>query len=202
MVITGEPMLIKRTFWNGLKIFVPVVLTVAIFVGIFSTIETFFGHLLKLVIPQYYFKGLGILVGVAVIFLIGLLLNAWVVRKVYAMAERLVQKIPLIKTVYNAIQDLMSYFDKGDKTAGQQAVLVNIGIGKVMGFVTCDTLASLPLLASDQEVLVYIPLSYQIGGLSVMISKNAITQLNWPANQAMSFILTAGMTGSGVSAKK
>lgn len=186
--------MLKDTFWNGLKIFVPVVLTVAIFVWMFSAIETFFGHLLKLIIPEYYFKGLGILVGITVIFLIGLLLNAWVVRKLYAMAERVVQKIPLIKTVYNAIQDLMNYFDKGDKGKAQQAVLVDISIGKVMGFVTCDTLASLPLLASDQEVLVYIPLSYQIGGLSVMIAKNAITPLNWPANQAMSFILTAGMT--------
>ncbi len=186
--------MLKKTFWNGLKIFVPVVVTVAVVVWTFSTIETFFGHLLKLVIPQYYFKGLGILVGVAVIFLIGLLLNAWVVRKLYTMAERLVQKIPLIKTVYNAIQDLMSYFDKGDKAAAQQAVLVEIGIGKVMGFVTCNTLASFPVLAKEDEVLVYIPLSYQIGGLSVMIAKSAITPLNWSANQAMSFVLTAGMT--------
>lgn len=194
--------MLKKTFWNGLKIFVPVVLTVAIFVWIFSTIETFFGQLLKLIIPQYYFKGLGILIGVAVIFLIGLLLNAWFVRKVYAMAERVVQKIPLIKTVYNATQDLMSYFDKGDKSAAQQAVLVDISIGKVMGFITCDTLAKFPVLAKEDEVLVYIPLSYQIGGLSVMIAKNAITPLHWSANQAMSFIITAGMTGAGVPAKR
>jgi len=188
--------MLKKIFWNGLKIFVPIVVTVAIVVWAFSTLETFFGHLLQLVIPSgYYFKGLGILVGVAVIFLIGLLLNAWIVQKLYEMAEKVVQRIPLIKTVYNAIQDLMSYFDKSDKSAEQQAVLIDISIGRVMGFVTCDTLASLPLLASDQEVLVYIPLSYQIGGLSVMIAKNAITPLNWPANQAMSFILTAGMTG-------
>lgn len=188
--------MVKNTFWNGLKIFVPVAVTITVVVWVFSTIESFFGHLLQLVIPPgFYFKGLGILVGLAVIFLLGLLLNAWIVRKLYAMTEKVVQKIPLIKTVYNAIQDLMSYFDKSTKSEAQQAVLVDISIGKVMGFITCDTLASLPLLASDQEVLVYIPLSYQIGGLSVMIAKNAITPLNWSANQAMSFILTAGMTG-------
>ena len=188
--------MLKKTFWNGLKIFVPIVVTVAIVVWAFSTLETFFGHLLQLVIPPgYYFKGLGILVGVAVIFLIGLLLNAWVVRKLYDVAERLVQRIPLIKTLYNAVQDLMSYFDKSDKSAEQQSVLVDIGIGKVMGFITCDVLTNLPLLAKDDEVLVYIPLSYQIGGLSVMIKKSAITTIAWPANQAMSFILTAGMTG-------
>lgn len=190
----------KKTFWNGLKIFVPIVVTVAIVVWAFSTLETFFGHLLQLVIPpRYYFKGLGILVGIAVIYLIGLLLNAWIVRKLYAMAERVVQRIPLIKTLYNAIQDLMSYFDKGEKSSAQQAVLVDIGIGKVMAFITCDTLATLPLLATSEEVLVYIPLSYQIGGLSVMIAKSAITPINWPANQAMSFILTAGMTGKAKS---
>lgn len=191
--------MLKKTFWNGLKIFVPVAVTVTVVVWVFSTIETFFGHLLQLVIPpEFYFKGLGILVGLTVIFLLGLLLNAWIVRKLYDMTEKIVQKIPLIKTVYNSIQDLMSYFDKSTKSEAQQAVLVDISIGKVMGFITCDALANLPLLASDQEVLVYIPLSYQIGGLSVMIAKNAITPLNWPANQAMSFILTAGMTGKKV----
>lgn len=189
--------MLKKTFWNGLKIFVPIVVTVAIVVWAFSTLETFFGHLIQLVIPpQYYFKGLGILVGVAVIFLMGLLLNAWFIRKLYSMAERVVQRIPLIKTLYNAVQDLMGYFDKGDKSAPQQAVLIETGLGKVMGFITCDVLANLPLQASDQDVLVYIPLSYQIGGLSVVVPRSALTPIDWPANQAMSFILTAGMTGN------
>ncbi|MCS5712575.1 DUF502 domain-containing protein [Candidatus Berkiella aquae] len=186
----------KKTFWNGLKIFVPVVLTVAIVFWAFSTLETFFGQLIQFIIPeQYYFKGLGIIVGVAVIFIIGLLLNAWVVRKLYSFAERLVQRIPLIKTVYNAIQDLMSYFDKNSQSTEQQAVMIETSLGKIMGLITCDTLANLPLYSSDQEVLVYIPLSYQIGGLSVVVPKSAIKPINWSANQAMSFILTAGMTG-------
>lgn len=188
--------MVKKTFWNGLKIFVPIVVTVAIVVWAFTSLETFFGHLIQLVIPsQYYFKGLGILVGVAVIFLIGLLLNAWFIRKLYSMAEKVVQRIPLIKTLFSAVQDLMAYFDKSGKSVEQQAVLIDIGLGKVMGFITCDRLASLPLHASDQDVLVYIPLSYQIGGLSVVVPRSALTPIDWPANQAMSFILTAGMTG-------
>ncbi|MGE3319702.1 MAG: DUF502 domain-containing protein [Candidatus Berkiella sp.] len=188
--------MLKNTFWNGLKIFVPVAVTVTVVVWVFSTLETFFGRAIQLLVPpQYYFKGLGILVGLAIIFLLGLLLNAWIVRKVYTMAEKAFQRIPFIKSVYNAIQDLMSYFDKSATSKTQQAVLIETGLGKVMGFITCETLAGLPLGAHDDEVLVYIPLSYQIGGLSVVVPKSAVMPINWSANQAMSFILTAGMTG-------
>lgn len=188
--------MIKKTFWNGLKIFVPIAMTIAIVIWIFTTIETFFGHFLKHIIPaEYYFDGLGIIVGIAFIFAIGLLVKSWVVRQLYHMADRIVKKIPFIKTIYNAIQDLFNYFDHSHSKA-QQAVLLQTTLGKVVGFITCDNLTKLnPSLGNDQEVLVYVPLSYQIGGMMLVVSRHELTPLDWSVNEAMSFIITAGMTG-------
>jgi uncharacterized membrane protein len=187
----------KRTFWDGIKAFVPIALTVGIVLWLFSSLESFFGHLIQYAIPkEYYFKGLGILLGIIFIYCMGLLVNAWMVKWVYDLAERVVQQIPGVKTIYNAIQDLVNFFDKSDKSDQQQAVLIDWPIGKVMGFVTRSSMAGTPLAehGGEDEVLVYIPLSYQIGGLAVMVSRKSLTPLKWPADQAMSFILTAGMT--------
>lgn len=186
----------KRTFWNGIKAFVPIALTLGIVMWLLNTLETFFGHIIQHVIPsQYYFKGLGIALGVVFIFVIGILVNAWVVKWAYDWAEKLVQKIPGIKTIYNAIQDFVNFFDKNNKSDQQQAVLIDLPIGKVVGFITRDSMEDLPLAShAVNKVLVYIPLSYQIGGLSVVVSRDSLTPLNWPADQVMSFILTAGMT--------
>lgn len=188
----------KRTFWNGVKAFVPIALTLGIVLWLLNILETFFGQFIQYFIPhKYYFKGLGILLGIVFIYMIGILVNAWVVKWAYDMTDRLVQKIPGIKTIYNAIQDLVNFFDKSKKSGEQQAVLIDLPIGKVVGFITRDSMNDLPLGAyAENKVLVYIPLSYQIGGLAVVVSRDSLIPLKWPADQVMSFILTAGMTTS------
>lgn len=188
--------MIKKIFWNGIKAFVPIALTISIVIWLFSSMESFFGHFLRRIIPpQYYFDGLGIIVGVAFIFIIGILVNAWMVRKLYALADRLVKRIPFIKTIYNATQDLLNFFDK-DKQSAQQAVMVETAIGKVIGFVTRDALSTLvPTLGQDDDVLVYIPLSYMVGGISIVAARKTLIPLDWSVDKAMSFIITAGMTG-------
>lgn len=188
----------KRTFWNGIKAFVPIAMTLGIVIWLLGILESFFGRFIQYFIPhQYYFKGLGILLGIVFIYFIGILVNAWVVKWAYDFAERIVQKIPGIKTIYNAIQDLVNFFDKSHKSDQQQAVLIDLPIGKVVGFITRDSMSDLPLAAhAENKVLVYIPLSYQIGGLAVVVARDSLIPLKWPADQVMSFILTAGMTTS------
>lgn len=185
---------IKQIFWSGLKAFVPMVMTIGIVFWIIQTVDTFFGHFLKWLFPQtVMFKGAGILIGIAFIFALGILVNAWMLKKVYAMLDRLVKKIPFIKSIYNAIQELVDFFDK-DKTAGQQTVLVETPVGPMIGFVTRDSIKDLPFGQPDsQEVLVYIPLSYQIGGFMIAMPPSKFKVLDWPMDSAMSFVLTAGM---------
>lgn len=191
-------MMIKRIFWNGLQAFVPVVVTLAIVIWIFRSIEVFFGRFLQYFIPsQYYFDGLGIIVGVLLVFIIGILINAWIIKYLYQLAESIVKKIPIIKIIYNAVKDFVNFFDKSKQNQAQYAVLVNTALGQVVGFVTRDNLSDLPHpLGNEDKCLVYIPLSYQIGGLMVSIPKSELTQIDWEMNQAMSFVLTAGMSST------
>lgn len=185
----------KKTFFNGLKVFVPLVLTVAIVVWIFYSIETFFGRFMQYFIPQkYYFDGLGIIIGVLFIFVIGILVNAWLIRWMHGMLEKLVKKIPVVKTIYNAIQDFMGYLDSSGKENNQQPVLIDTMLGKTIGFIT-QSKENLPApLNEHQGVLVYIPLSYQIGGLMVLVDERYVEPMDWTVNEAMSYVLTAGMT--------
>lgn len=190
--------MIKKIFWNGLKAFLPIALTLGIVIWLLNLLETFFGRVLRHIIPtQYYFTGLGILVGILFIFVVGILVNAWVINNLYKLADKIVKRIPFIKTIYNSIQDLLNFFHQSQESSQQQSVvMVQTPMGKVIGFVTRETLTDLPLATENaQDVLVYVPLSYTIGGLIMVVSKDLVTPLNWPAEQVMSFILTAGMAG-------
>lgn len=47
----------------------------------------------------------------------------------------------------------------------------------------------------SDSVLVYLPLSYMIGGYTILVPKSAVTSLDMSMEEAMRFTLTAGVTG-------
>lgn len=195
--------MIKKTLLRGLKVTVPLLLTFFVFYWVFNTIETFFGDILKPLIPaSFYFKGLGAILGICFIFVVGLFINAWIVNKFYMMTDRLMSKIPFVKTVYQAIQDLMGMMDKQKGSFGAPVVIDFQGI-KLLGFVTCTDLAGLKLdNASDDNIAVYFPLSYQIGGITSILPKSRVTPLAVNTQDMMKFLLTAGMTKTGEDSKE
>ena len=68
---------------------------------------------------------------------------------------------------------------------------------KVIGFVTQAIPDQLPEgFREDDSVLVYLPLSYMIGGYAVLVPRSAIRPLDMSMEKAMRFTLTAGVTGS------
>lgn len=196
--------MIKKIFWSGLQAFVPVVVTLGIVVWLLTSIEAFFGKFLKYFVPdEYYFDGLGIIVGIVMVFIVGILVNAWLIKSIYLLADKIVKKIPLIKVVYNAIQELMQFFNKTKDNQAKQTVIVTTAFGKVLGFVTREDLSGFPdELGGEENCLVYVPLSYQIGGLMMAVNKADLEPIPWEVNKAMSFVLTGGMSSSAVKKTK
>jgi uncharacterized membrane protein len=187
----------KKIFWKGIQAFVPIMVTIAIVVWVFRNIETFFGYFLqKFISPEYYFDGLGTIVGLVFVFMLGILLNAWIIKKVYKVADNIVHKIPFIKSIYSAVKDMLAFFDKTADSMDGKAVVVNTPLGRVLGMITCESFEHLPAaLGGAQDVLVYIPLSYQIGGFMLAVPKAQVTPIDMSVNTMMSTVITAGMTG-------
>ena len=187
--------MIKQTLMRGLKVTIPLLLTFFVIYWVFNTIETFFGDMLKPIIPaRFYFKGLGAILGILFIFLIGLVVNAWIVKKFNDLTDRLMAKIPLVKTIYQALQDLIGMLDNNKDTFGAPVMIDFQGI-KLLGFVTCTELDGLHLDDPGKEnIAVYFPLSYQIGGYTLILPRSRVTPMTVNTQDMMKFLLTAGMT--------
>lgn len=186
---------LKKTLIRGLKVTIPIIITIAIVVWLVTNIESFFRVFILLFVPQkYYFKGMGAIFGLTLVFLIGLLMNAWVVNRVYGWGEFLIKKIPVVKTIYSALQDMMAFLDSSEKEGKGSAVVVEFEDFRLLGFVTRKDYAELGLAKGPKdEVAVYIPMSYQVGGFTVLISSSFIKPIDLSAQDAMRFILTAGV---------
>jgi len=190
---------IGRNILTGLITILPVVLTLYLFYWLVVSTESLLGAMLRTVLPAgLYQPGMGVVAGLVVAFSAGLLMHALVVRRLFALAERFFSRLPLIKTVYFAIRDLLDYFSPGRKKEFGQVVAVTFGATgmQLVGFVTQSDVAQFPADFTQQDsVLVYLPMSYQIGGYAVLVPRSAVRPLNMSVEDAMRFILTAGVTG-------
>ena len=190
---------ISRNILTGLLTILPVALTVYLLYWLAITSESVLGGMIQLVLPaDMYWPGMGIIAGLAVVFVLGLLMHAYVVQRLFAFAERLLYRVPLIKSVYGAIRDFFNYFAPSIKKEYKQVVAVTIGDTdmQVIGFVTQAIPENLPEGFNEpNSILVYLPLSYMIGGYAVLIPRSKVRPLDMSMEDAMRFTLTAGVIG-------
>lgn len=189
---------ITRTFLTGLAVTLPVVLTLYLLVWVTLTIERVLDRVLHLVLPEAVFvPGLGLVLGVVLIFFVGLLMRTWAARNIFAWTEKQMYRVPVVKTVYGALRDFTVFLSRPAKQGPQQVVLVRFGDTdlRVMGFVTRDDLAGLPPEMSEPGmILVYLPMSYQVGGYTVLVPRASVQPLDMSFEEAMRFTLTAGLS--------
>jgi uncharacterized membrane protein len=190
---------ISRNVLTGLVTILPIALTLYLVYWLVVSVEVALGSLIRLVIPSsLYVPGMGLLVGLLLMFVIGLLMHAYLVQRLFSMAEDLLFHMPLVKSIYRAIRDFFNYFSPDDHREFEQVVSVSIGETgmRVIGFVTQARSERLPPgFREDDNILVYLPLSYMIGGYAVLMPRTAVRPLDMSMEEAMRFTLTAGVTG-------
>ena len=193
---------ITTTLITGFITLVPIVLTVYFLYWVAVTSEQFLGAALQFLLPKIvYFPGLGSIAGLLVIFLVGLLMKAVFVRQLFALGEQILFHLPIIKTVYKAIRDLLDFFSPNKEGFGG-VVSVTVNEMQVIGFITQEDPKKLPESFRDEDsVLVYIPMSYMIGGFTLLIPRKDIKPCNMSMDEAMRFALTAGITGKDSKGK-
>lgn len=191
---------ISRHIITGLVTVLPVVLTLYLLYWFAVSAESILGELIQTVLPEHwYWPGMGLTAGLLAVFITGLLMNAYLVRSLFSKGEQLFYHMPLIKSVYRSIRDLFDYFSPTTKKEFEQVVALTIGDTnmQVIGFVTQAVPEKIPeSFREDDCVLVYLPLSYMIGGYAVLVPRSMIRPLDMKIEEAMRFTLTAGVTGT------
>lgn len=182
----------KRIFVRGLIAISPIAIVILFLVWAFQSLDALFAPIVRTFVPaKYYFSGLGFFIAILFILAVGILLQMWFVNRIHNwFVEKIVKKIPLIKTLYKAISDMMGFFQK-QKTMGQSVVWITFGGQKALGLITNNSLKNLNL-KDDGFVSVYIPFSYQIGGFTFVCKKTQVEVIpEMSVEEAMRLSITA-----------
>ncbi len=190
----------SKTLLTGFITILPVVLTLYLLYWLAVSAESLLGRVIRLILPeQLYWPGMGVFAGLAVVFVVGLLMHAYVVQRLFAKGEQILYHVPLIKSIYRSIRDFFEYFSPNRQKEFGQVVAVRFGDTgmQLIGFVTQALPENMPEDFREKDsVLVYLPLSYMIGGYAVLVPCSAVRPLDMNMEEAMRFTLTAGVTGT------
>ena len=88
----------------------------------------------------------------------------------------------------------MSYFRSKEKQNQGGVVLIDISGIKLVGLVTRESFKELPHgMGEDDDIAVFLPLSYQIGGHTVIVSRSKVKRIDMTVEEGMRFCVTAGV---------
>jgi len=118
---------VSRTFLTGLIAALPLALTVAVLVWLvqffhkFLGPESAFGKTLgsfgyQFVASEIIAYLIGVLGTLAIIFFLGVLLEAGLKRRWNLLLDNLIDRVPLVRTIYTALKRLMDMFDPKDNS--------------------------------------------------------------------------------------
>src|SRR5690606_26229927 len=81
-------------------------------------------------------------------------------------------------------------------TAASSVVLVTLQDGvRMIGLVTRENLKTVADGAGEEDVAVFLPWSYQVGGITVYVPRSRLTPLDMTVEQGFRFAFTAGVSG-------
>jgi uncharacterized membrane protein len=186
---------IQKIFVSGLISFLPLAVTIYIVYAGVTIVENLLGtFLLRLLPPQTYIPGYGFLATLILIFLLGLLVNNIVTAGLLQRLQEKLTEVPFIKVVYSPLRDLMNLFSKGTGSGSlQKVVLVKFDHGKeALGLVTREQFGDLAatMQIGPERIAVYIPMSYGMGGYTLLVDKTHVKPVDLPVEKAMSLALT------------
>ena len=187
---------ISRVFFKGLFTLIPILLTIFLLVWMASSAEWAFGEPLRAL--PFYFPGLGVTIALIAVFVVGLMVNNYLTHKAIELLQSLLERVPIIKSIYGPLRDVTQLFARdGGTNQNQRVVLVQMGAVELLGLVTRDKFGDLPKgMAKDGEhVAVFLPLSYGVGGITVLVPKNHTRETDLPAEKALQLAITGWIKG-------
>ena len=186
---------IKTHILRGVLAIIPLALTVFVIQFLYSAIDQ---RIMRMIDTFVGFRipGLGILLLLMVLYVLGFIASNVVGKKLFSFIERVMERIPLIKTTYQVGKQLSATLSLPERHLFKRAVLVEYlkpGIWTI-GFVTG---AIIDRGNSDETLLkVFIPTPPNpASGTMVVVREFQTRNPGWSIEEAMKSVISGGIIG-------
>lgn len=211
MVKEARPRFLRRTFLAGLLILLPLVVTYLLISFLFDMFAGAGAPLVKTLLraagadnhswvrPLVPAVNLGL--SLAVIFLLGLVGTNIIGRRVLETFEKLLLRLPLVKTIYSATKQVVETL-QGPGRSFQRVVLIQYprtGLWMI-GFVAAERRDTMHIVSSDRVLAVFIPTTPNpTSGFLVLAAPGEVVDLDYSVEEAFKFIVSSGIIGKDLA---
>ena len=187
---------LRRRFLTGLVVTVPLLITVVTLVWTFRFIDGVARPLALFWLGREV-PGLGVLITVSVILLVGVTATNVIGRRVLQQGEKWLLNVPLFKTVYAPVKQLVAAFSPDSESGFKKVVIVDDPKrGMVIGFLTREFTIDRGA-GAEPMIAVYVPTNHLYLG-DIMVFPRA--QAFFPdvsVEEGIRIFLTGGMALPG-----
>ncbi len=185
---------LQKHFLTGLLAITPLALTSWILWRFYTVISATMRPWLSRVpaldeaYPEFLLTVIGVLVFIMLITLVGLFTRNLIGVAFFRLLERFFQQIPVVKSLFSAVQQIANVFLQDQRRAFQKVVVLaypRAGLYS-LGFVTRDE-------GADDLVTVFLPTAPNpTSGYMLLVPRKDVRQVDIPIEEAIKLIVSGG----------
>lgn len=182
----------KNYFLSGILVVIPIVITIFVVKAIFTFLDEL---LLPYLMPQlgYWVPGIGIIITFIGIYLVGILVTNFIGRKFVSLGERIVLNIPVAKTIYGSVKQIMETFSFKSKESGKKVVMVEYPKENVWSIGLVNGEINHPDSNEKLFNILIIAAINPTSGYFILVPQNKVVHLNISVEEAMKWIVSGGI---------
>lgn len=200
---------VKSYFITGLLVVVPLYISIYVITLIVGFVDGVVNLLPAPVHPHTYLPGIpgtGFIFTIIGIFIVGALTSNFAGKRLLALAERLLARIPVLRMLYNGTKQFMETFFAKDQQGFRKVVLIEFprkGVYSV-GFVTGKAGGEIRDKTFDAgTVNVFLPTTPNpTSGFYMIVPEKDVVYLDMKVEDAFKVIMTGGMVVPDAKAVK
>ncbi len=190
---------LRRYLVAGMLVWLPVLATIWVLSFILQIMDR-----TLLLLPARYrpdafvgfsIPGLGVVFAFVVVLITGLLVTNLIGRQLVLYWEELLQRIPLVRSVYSGVKSFAESV-LSSKNSFRQVVALEYPRAGVwsIGFVTAEDVAEVSARTGEQQVCVFVSAAPNpTSGFIVLVPRSQLIELDMSIDAAMKMIVTCGV---------
>ena len=185
----------RNYFFAGIVVLIPIGITVYLTIIIISISSKI---LPKEINPNHYLPykipGLEIIISLFLITIIGWLSLSFLGKRMLELFNKILKRIPIVRTIYSAIGQMIETFSQSDKERKNVVLVEYPRKGSwAVGFATKDNVGEIANKTNKNLVNVFVPTTPNpTSGFLLMFPKEDIIYLDMSFEEASKFIVSAG----------
>jgi uncharacterized membrane protein len=183
---------LRRSFLTGLVVTVPLFITVVTLLWMFRFIDGVAEPLALFWLGREV-PGLGVLITGVFILVVGAVATNVIGRRILQRAEKWLLNVPLFKTVYAPVKQLVAAFSPDSESGFKKVVIVDdVRRGLVFGFLTREFTIDRGA-GPEPMVAVYVPTNHLYLGDVMVFPRRAASFPDLSVEEGVRIFLTGGM---------